>query len=159
MDNSSEMNPDFLSRYVKAHCAIMESIMAGTLSEDQLGLIEFAVYYRVDELKTAIDLVGDQLLDLRRLLQNSDPDPNTPFSVVTEENEKPNSPCDLDASVSDLNLTIRSRKALHRIGIYTLADLVKKTADDLLDARNFGTSSLEAIRTKLAKRGLKLKDD
>lgn len=61
--------------------------------------------------------------------------------------------------VSDLNLSVRSRKCMTRLGISTIGELVTRTADELLSAKNFGVTSLNEIRDKLAEMGLKLRND
>lgn len=81
--------------------------------------------------------------------------------------EKPESESDEDAEqqallarpISDLNLSVRPRKCMIRLGISTLGDLVKRSVEDLLKCKNFGMSGVREIREKLALLGLKLKDD
>ena len=51
--------------------------------------------------------------------------------------------------MSDLNLSVRARKCMNRLGINTLGDLVQRTADELLEAKNFGMTSLNEVREKL----------
>jgi len=46
---------------------------------------------------------------------------------------------------------------LHRGGINTVGQLVEKTEDDLLALRSFGARSIEDVKEKLEKRGLKLR--
>jgi DNA-directed RNA polymerase subunit alpha len=61
--------------------------------------------------------------------------------------------------LSDLNLSVRARKCMSRLGLTTLGDLIQKTADELLGSRNFGVTSLNEIRAKLAEMNLKLRND
>ncbi len=61
--------------------------------------------------------------------------------------------------VTDLNLSVRSRKCLTRLGITQVGQLVSRTPDELLSAKNFGVTSLNEIRQKLAETGLKLRND
>lgn len=61
--------------------------------------------------------------------------------------------------VNDLNLSVRSRKCMTRLGISTIGELVARTPDELLAAKNFGVTSLNEIRDKLAEMGLKLRND
>ncbi len=64
-------------------------------------------------------------------------------------------------SIEDLELPVRVLNCLHRGGISTVGQLVEKTEDDLLALRSFGARSIEDVKEKLEKRGLKLrsKDD
>lgn len=60
---------------------------------------------------------------------------------------------------SELNLSVRARKCMNRLGIATLGELVSRTADELLEAKNFGMTSLTEVRDKLTALGLKLRGD
>jgi DNA-directed RNA polymerase subunit alpha len=61
--------------------------------------------------------------------------------------------------VSDLNLSVRARKCMIRLGINTLGELVRRTGDDLLECKNFGVTSLNEVREKLTGLGLKLRGE
>ncbi len=65
----------------------------------------------------------------------------------------------LEAPVTDLNLSVRARKCLSRLGITGMGELLSRTADELLGVRNFGVTSLNEIRAKLTEKGLKLRND
>jgi DNA-directed RNA polymerase subunit alpha len=65
----------------------------------------------------------------------------------------------LDRPISDLNLSVRARKAMVRLGLITLGDLLRKTGDDLLECKNFGVTSLNEVRERLTTIGLKLRGD
>jgi DNA-directed RNA polymerase subunit alpha len=65
----------------------------------------------------------------------------------------------LNKPVSDLNLSVRARKCMNRLGINSLGDLVQRTADDLLESKNFGMTSLTEVREKLSQLGLTLRGD
>ena len=56
----------------------------------------------------------------------------------------------LNKPVSELNLSVRARKCMNRLGIATLGELVQRTADELLEAKNFGMTSLNEVREKLS---------
>jgi DNA-directed RNA polymerase subunit alpha len=65
----------------------------------------------------------------------------------------------LSKPVSDLNLSVRARKCMNRLGINTLGELIQRSADELLEAKNFGMTSLAEVREKLAQYGLSLRGD
>jgi DNA-directed RNA polymerase subunit alpha len=65
----------------------------------------------------------------------------------------------MNKPVSELNLSVRARKCMNRLGINTLGELVTRTADELLEAKNFGMTSLTEVRDKLQQYGLKLRGD
>jgi len=65
----------------------------------------------------------------------------------------------LGRPVADLNLSVRARKCMSRLGITTLSELVSRSQDELLESKNFGVTSLNEVRQKLADLGLKLRGD
>ena len=60
-------------------------------------------------------------------------------------------------SVADLELSVRSRKALQRLNINTLGELASRTEDELLGCKNFGQTSLTEIKQQLATFGMNLR--
>jgi DNA-directed RNA polymerase subunit alpha len=65
----------------------------------------------------------------------------------------------LERPISELNLSVRARKCMIRLGIATVGELLRKTGDDLLECKNFGVTSLNEVREKLSTHGLKLRGD
>lgn len=63
----------------------------------------------------------------------------------------------LAKSVADLELSVRSRKALQRLNINTLAELASRTEDELLGCKNFGQTSLNEIKQQLGTFGMGLR--
>jgi len=63
----------------------------------------------------------------------------------------------LSKSVSELEFSVRSRKALQRLNINTLGDLAMKTEDELLGCKNFGHTSLNEIKQQLTAYGMSLR--
>ena len=63
----------------------------------------------------------------------------------------------LNKSVADLELSVRSRKALQRLNINLLGELASRTEDELLGCKNFGHTSLNEIKQQLAGFGLSLR--
>ncbi|GHT23357.1 RNA polymerase subunit alpha domain protein [Planctomycetales bacterium] len=61
--------------------------------------------------------------------------------------------------VTDLNLSVRARKCMHRLNIQTIADLVHYTADELLKCKNFGVTSLNEIKEKLVDFNIRLRGE
>ena len=55
----------------------------------------------------------------------------------------------LDRPVTDLNLSVRARKCMNRLNLQTIGELIRKTADEMLECKNFGVTSLNEIREKL----------
>jgi DNA-directed RNA polymerase subunit alpha len=65
----------------------------------------------------------------------------------------------LNRSVTELNLSVRARKCMNRLNISTIGDLLSRTQDELLEAKNFGVTSLNEVKEKLTAMGLKLRGD
>ena len=63
----------------------------------------------------------------------------------------------LGKSVADLELSVRSRKALQRLNIVSLAELASRTEAELLGCKNFGQTSLNEIKQQLATFGMSLR--
>jgi DNA-directed RNA polymerase subunit alpha len=59
--------------------------------------------------------------------------------------------------VSDLQLSVRARKALQLLGIQTMGDLASHTEAELMGVKNFGATSLVEVRERLAENGLALR--
>jgi DNA-directed RNA polymerase subunit alpha len=64
-----------------------------------------------------------------------------------------------DRPISDLNLSVRARKCMVRLGLNTIGELLRRTGDDLLECKNFGVTSLTEVREKLSTLNLKLRGD
>jgi DNA-directed RNA polymerase subunit alpha len=62
----------------------------------------------------------------------------------------------LNMKLSELKLSVRANNCLESENISTLRDLVQRTEDQLLEVRNFGDTTLNEVREKLAQFGLHL---
>ncbi len=65
----------------------------------------------------------------------------------------------LEMTIEDMDLSVRSYNCLKRANINTVADLAKKSKDDMLKVRNLGLKSLEEVIKKLEDLGLSLRND
>ncbi|MBS0210403.1 MAG: tetratricopeptide repeat protein [Planctomycetes bacterium] len=65
----------------------------------------------------------------------------------------------LNKPIADLNLSVRARKCMARLNMTTIAELVRRSGDELLECKNFGVTSLNEVREKLTTHGLKLRGD
>ena len=81
------------------------------------------------------------------------------FRYRPQQNLSPEEQATLNKPVSDLNLSVRARKCMNRLNIGTLGELVQRTADELLEAKNFGMTSLNEVRERLTQFNLKLRGD
>jgi DNA-directed RNA polymerase subunit alpha len=60
--------------------------------------------------------------------------------------------------IEDLELSVRSRNAMRNLGVETLGDLSKLSEKDLMVVKNFGQTSMNEVKEKLAEYGLSLAD-
>lgn len=60
----------------------------------------------------------------------------------------------LSTPLTDFQLSVRVRKALEKLAIRSLGDLVKKSEEELMGCKNFGETSLRELRELLAAKGL-----
>ncbi|MBE0534646.1 MAG: tetratricopeptide repeat protein [Phycisphaerae bacterium] len=63
----------------------------------------------------------------------------------------------LRKTVEEMELSVRSRRALTRLGVKTILDLIQKTEAELLGCKNFGVTSLNEIKDRLTSYGLSLR--
>jgi DNA-directed RNA polymerase subunit alpha len=63
----------------------------------------------------------------------------------------------LNKPVSDLQLSVRARKALQLLNIQTMGDLASHTEAELMGVKNFGATSLTEVKEKLTDFGLSLR--
>lgn len=63
----------------------------------------------------------------------------------------------LNKGVSELQLSVRARKALQLLDIQTIGDLVSRTEAELMGVKNFGSTSLVEVKERLTVMGLSLR--
>lgn len=80
-------------------------------------------------------------------------------TLYAPESLSPDEQAMLDRPISDLNLSVRARKCMVRLGVSTVGELLRRTGDDLLECKNFGVTSLNEVREKMTVFGLKLRGE
>jgi DNA-directed RNA polymerase subunit alpha len=118
------------------------------------------------ELLSSKNFGETSLLEIREMLaakglelgqfahEKIEPEPVLDFADMS-----PDEQALLERPISDLNLSVRARKCMVRLGLNTVGELVRKSGDDLLECKNFGVTSLNEVREKLTGHGLKLRGD
>jgi len=81
---------------------------------------------------------------------------NTIFQTSNDLDEEASSEL-LGKTISELELSVRARRALSKLGIPTIGELVAKTEAELLGCKNFGVTSLNEIKERLTSYGLSLR--
>jgi DNA-directed RNA polymerase subunit alpha len=80
-----------------------------------------------------------------------------PISETSEVNEEQQRLFEnLNRSVDELELSVRSYNCLKNANIRTIGELVQKNESEMLKTRNFGRKSLNEIKEILASMGLSL---
>ena len=82
---------------------------------------------------------------------------NVCHSVINTYNNRPKGQG--EATIEDLDLSVRSYNCLKRCGIHTLKDLTSMTRDGMMKVRNLGKRSLKEIESKLKEIGLTFKEN
>jgi DNA-directed RNA polymerase subunit alpha len=101
------------------------------------------------------DMLNSKGLELGQFAhERAEPEP-----AIDTSNLSPDEAALLDRPIADLNLSVRARKCMVRLGLSSINELVRKTGDDLLECKNFGVTSLNEVRDKLTQIGLKLRGD
>ena len=122
-------------------CAHTEQDLLSTKNFGETSLIEIRDMLTLKGLKLGLFAQEKQQTD-------------TSFDVSSLS---PEAQATLDYPVTDLNLSVRARKCMSRLNIQTIGELVRKSADELLDCKNFGVTSLNEIREKLGQSPFNLK--
>ncbi len=103
-----------------------------------------------DAVSLAAKLQRDHML----LFMNVEDEISIPKPEAKAEVKKPS--INLNRSVEELELSVRSYNCLQKANIKTIAELVEKTDTEMLKTRNFGRKSLNEIKAILVDMGLNL---
>jgi len=105
-----------------------------------------------DAVSLSAKLIRDHLNIFINLEEGAEPQSEVagdiPRSGIGNEN--------LDKSVEELELSVRSYNCLKNANIRTIRELVQKTEGEMLKTKNFGRKSLNEIKDILATMGLSL---
>ena len=118
------------------------------------------------ELLSSKNFGETSLIEIREMMANK----GLMISQFANQKEVDDEPVDLshlspdeqallDRPISDLNLSVRARKCMTRLGLATIGELIRKSADDLLECKNFGVTSLTEVREKLTQVSLTLRGE
>ena len=109
----------------------------GTLAPDKA--VSMAAQVLSDHLKMFIDLS------------------DAPVQPVLTDTKQETDGGQLDMTIDELELSVRSYNCLKRAGINTVGELCNKTPDDMMKVRNLGRKYLEEVLAKLKDMGLSLR--
>ena len=104
----------------------------------------------------AVSLSAKILIEhLRLFVSLTDLPEDVEIMVEKEEEEKDRL---LEMTIEELDLSVRSYNCLKRAGINTVAELTRKTEEDMMKVRNLGKKSLQEVKEKLAALNLSLRE-
>jgi DNA-directed RNA polymerase subunit alpha len=106
----------------------------------------------LDEIRDILTSKGLQLGQFSH--EKAAPEPEVDLSHMS-----PDEIAILDRPIAELNLSVRARKCMARLGMNSIGELVRKTGEELLECKNFGVTSLTEVREKLTPMGLRLRGD
>lgn len=109
----------------------------GTLAPDKA--VSMAAQVLSDHLKMFIDLT------------------DSPAVPVLADTQQETDGGQLDMTIDELELSVRSYNCLKRAGINTVGELCNKTPEDMMKVRNLGRKSLEEVLQKLKDMGFSLR--
>ncbi len=78
---------------------------------------------------------------------------------VVEEIPEQTNESELNTTIEELDLSLRSFNCLKRAGYDTVGDVIEQTEAELKTIKNFGKKSLEEVKDKIHEMGLSLKDE
>jgi len=91
-----------------------------------------------------------------QLLQRDAQASRTMYYDEREERERERMEKILKTSVTDFELSVRSRNCLAKMNIFTLGDLISISEPEMLNYKNFGETSLREVKEMLDARGLRV---
>ncbi len=119
-------------------------------------IIEVSTNSSIDA-KEALAIAAKMMINhLEIIVELSEKAKETEYMVEVVAEQKDSQ---LDTSISDLDLSVRSFNCLMRANIKTVGDLISKSEEDMMKVRNLGRKSLKEVKEKLEEMGLSLRKD
>ena len=147
---------DFELSVRSRNCLQKMGIMTlGDLTETTEQMLLSSKNFGETSLVEIREMLGSKGLELG-MFANQKREEETPYDP---DSLSPDERALLDRPISDLNLSVRARKCMVRLGLTTIGELVRRSGDDLLECKNFGVTSLNEVREKLTQVSLKLRGD
>ena len=167
-DEEAQRNRDRLSQILSIPVTDFELSVRSRNCLQKMGVGTLGDLCRTSEqeLLTSKNFGETSLVEIRDMLQSKGLDlgqfaheRHEEEPVFEPETLSPDERAMLDRPIADLNLSVRARKCMVRLGLTTVGELLRRTGDDLLECKNFGVTSLNEVREKLTLQNLKLRGD
>ncbi len=101
----------------------------------------------------AADIISQHMSAFKALVDEPDDEAEESIFATAEDDTDD----ELDVTIENLDLSVRSYNCLKRAGIHSVRQLVEFSENDLLNIRNFGVKSIEEVKDKLESMGRSLK--
>lgn len=161
-DNTFDVEPiglihvDSLYSPVRRCAKVVEPCRVGQHTDYDRLILEVETNGAVaprDAVVEAANIVQQHMSAFMSLVEtDEDAEEVSIFAASTDDDNT-----ELDKSIDDLDLSVRSYNCLKRAGIHAVRQLVEFSENDLLNIRNFGVKSIEEVKDKLESMGLGLK--
>lgn len=136
----------------KVNFAVEKTRVGGSADFDKL-VLEVWTNGTIDPVDAVSDVAKIQR-DQMNLFVNVGEEQEAPKAEAKAEHKRPM--VNLNRSVEELELSVRSYNCLQKANIKTIRELVTKTDGEMLKTRNFGRKSLNEIKAILTDMGLSL---
>ena len=167
-DHEEEQQKERIAQILKIPVAQFELSVRSRNCLQKMGIITLGDLTRVteQELLGSKNFGETSLVEIRDMLTNKGLSIGQ-FAHEKDEQEEqvdlshlsPDEQALMERPISDLNLSVRARKCMTRLGLTTIGELVRKSGDDLLECKNFGVTSLNEVREKLTQFGLRMRGE
>jgi DNA-directed RNA polymerase subunit alpha len=109
-------------------------------------------------LKEIKEMLAAKNLRLGQALEEDSDFPTEPDPVEEEVQEDTTGDGVKATPLEKMEFSVRARRALESLRIKTLGELAAKTESELMGCRNFGQTSLNEVRQRLAEFGMRLRE-
>ncbi len=108
------------------------------------------------EVKDALSLASKMLIDYFSVISEISEAAKDADFIYEQEEEPVNKK--LEMKIEQLDLSVRLFNSLKRSGIYTVAQIIKMTEEDVMRLRSLGRKSFKELKEKLAEHGLEFEN-
>ena len=108
------------------------------------------------EAKDALGLASKMLIDYFSVISEISELAKDADFIYEQEEEPVNKK--LEMKIEQLDLSVRLFNSLKRSGIYTVAQIIKMTEEDVMRLRSLGRKSFKELKEKLAEHGLEFEN-
>lgn len=141
-------------------CKYSEQDLLGSKNFGETSLVEIREILKNKGLSLGQSTTESPVADDAPVAVAAAPVATMPMAAIFEdESLTPDEQLAMSKPLTFLDLSVRARKCMNRLGITTVGELIRRTGDELMDCKNFGVTSLNEVREKLAEHNMKLRGE